>query len=103
MKVAREWYSQGTARYIQEGGDPEVLLIVDPEFVDLEGMGRANRGQERVRDWVRSGISMRHRVWKRDKGQDQRVRDQNGDGLMTTDRNWEETVTSQLRIKNCFF
>lgn len=30
-----------------------ILLIMDPEFMDLEAMGRANRGPKRVRGWVR--------------------------------------------------
>lgn len=87
----------------QKVENQRILPIVDPEFMDLEGMGRANRGQERVRDWVRLGTSMRHRVWKRDKEQDQTVRDKNGDHLVATDRNWEETVNTGLRTKNYFF
>lgn len=62
--------SSGNSQVFQKVENQRILLIVDPEFMDLEGMGRANRGQERVRDWVRLGTSRRHRVWKRDKGQD---------------------------------
>lgn len=50
MRVAREWYPQGRVRYVQEGGDNGILLIMD-----LEGMGRANRSQERGKDYIRLG------------------------------------------------
>lgn len=79
-----------------------------PDTGDFADYGSRRHGKGSQTSGKGEGLhKIRHcvkdRVWKRDREQDQRVRDKNGESLVTIDRDGEETVNTGLRGKNRFF